>query len=370
MKYLQNLLLLLLPLASSCATFDSRSPTDRSFEAIVLKKTVDNESRQVNYDLRAGSGGAPSINRVSTRALDVARLGIFARSLDKQVSQEHGLTAWRGVYVEHLTSDSAAKSAGIVIGDVLLSLDAIELTSVDQFMEVVASALAPGRIAKARVLRRAPDETWSELTLEMTPKAKKIDETTTDSFSLEAPSKITRWTGLEIATVPANLSRELWDKDASAALVTGVVNGSAGYNGGIRAGDIVKSCNGQPVHEAASILAAIDAGAKKLELEVDGALGPHRATISATSDSESRSRFHIPIIVTHSSGVDHSQTSFLDFIFQFGFNVRRTVLSSTTRATNEVSSLSILPFGMFEFERSPSMNTNRIFWFITWSTNH
>jgi hypothetical protein len=175
---------------------------------------------------------------------------------------------------------------------------------------------------------------------------------------------------LEIATVPAQLSRELWAKDASTALVTGVVNGSAGYRGGLRGGDVVKACNGQPVVDAAAILAAIDAGAKQLELEVDGALGPHRATIATTSDSESTSHFHIPILVHHDSRVGHSETSVLDFIFQFGFNHRRTSFRSSTRETNESSKLSILPFGMFEFERSPAVDKNRIFWFIRWSTQH
>jgi hypothetical protein len=333
-----------------------------------LKKSVDADGRQVQYDLRSGTGSSPSINRVSTRVLKIAQVGVTAISIEKGLAQERGLEAWRGVLVEQVSGGSAASEAGIATGDVLLTIGGIALSSSEQFREVVASSLTPGRSTKASLLRLEQPATWTERTLEITPKARDVDETTTDSFPLEAPPAIRRWTGLEIATVSANLSREVWGKNTGVALVTGVINGSSGYAGGIRQGDIVKSCNGQPVNDAESILAMFTAGAKALDLEVDGPLGQSRAKISTSEDSEASSRFHIPILIDHSGRVDRTETSFLDFIFQFGFNYRRTTESSDNREPNEESELSILPFGMFEFERSPTRSKTTLFWFITWSS--
>lgn len=368
MRHLQLLLLLLVPFSGSCLVIPTSYPVVSKSDASVLKKSVDADGRQVQYDLRSGTGGSPSINRVSTRVLKIAQVGITAISIEKGLARERGLEAWHGVLVEQVSAGSAAREAGITAGDVLLTIGGINLSSSEQFREVVASSLTPGRATTARLLRLEQPGTWAERTLELTPKARDVDETTTDSFPLEAPPAIMRWTGLEIATVSANLSREVWGRSTGVALVTSVINGSSGYEGGIRPGDIVKSCNGQPVNDAEAILAVFSAGAESLDLEVEGPLGPSRSKISTTEDSEASSRFHIPIIIDHTGRVDHSETSFLDFIFQFGFNYRRTTESSSTREPNEVSDLSILPFGMFEFERSPTRNKTTLFWFITWST--
>jgi membrane-associated protease RseP (regulator of RpoE activity) len=368
MRHLHTLLLFLLPLASSCVVVASSERNPIVSTSVTLNKLVDEDGRQVQYDLWPSAGGAPSINKVSIRTIKIAQVGITATSIENRLAQERGLDAWRGVFVERVSANSAAQEAGLNSGDVLLSIQGIDLSSAEQFKEVVASSLTPGRATTVRLLRVEPGGAWVERTLELTPKTKSVGETTTDRIPLTAPPQIKRWTGLEIATVNAELTRAVWGKNAGAALVTGVVNGSPGYAGGIRPGDMVKSCNGQSIDNAEAILAAISAGAKALDLEVEGPLGPHQSTVRTTKDTEANSRFHIPIIIDHTGRVERTETSFLDFIFQFGFNYRRTAQSSDTREPNETSSLSILPFGMFEFERSPKRSKTTIFWFITWST--
>ena len=78
--------------------------------------------------------------------------------------------------------------------------------------------------------------------------------------------------------------------------------------------------------------------------------------------------FHTPIIVDYTGRVDRTRTSFLDFIFQFGFNYRRTVGPSRTREPAKETYLSFFPLGMFEFERSATRSRNTLFWLITWSS--
>ncbi len=369
MRNLPLLIAFLVPLAPACHV-QRHAHYDPPYPDATLTTTVDTEDRQVRYNVRAVDNGSPTIDRIDTRQVAVAQLGLHTSPIDKKTASEHGLSAWRGVWVDRLAADSAAQAAGFAPGDVLLALDDIELVSVEQFREVVESALSPGRSATARLLRRQADGSWTELTLAVTPKLKRVGETTIDSFALDSNAELKRRTGLEVATVPANLARELWNKEASAALVASVVSGSTGYRGGLRKGDVIERCNGRVVRDVADLAAALEGGAKQLELEVTGRLGAHQATIATNDDILRKSEFDIPILLHHASSVSHSETSFLDFIFQFGFNKRRTSYSSPTRAPREHESLSILPFGMFEFKRTPESDKTTLFWFITWSTKN
>ncbi len=367
MRINQALLLISLCFTSGCYL----SPQSKSTSATgtyTLATGKEEAGTRVQYDVASSRDGAPAIHRVSTRTLEVAQLGMTVMSIEKKLAEKHSIEPWRGVYISKVSDKSSSHAAGVAANDVLLSINGIELTSSEQFKGVVETVLPPEKPATMRLLRHETGRERQELTLEVTPKSKRIDETTTDRIALEAPSTLTRRTGLQIATVPANLSREIWASDGTRALVTSVVSGSPGYEGGIRCGDFVTSCNGQAVSDAQAIDAALKAGAKELQLDVDGPLGAHRGTIYPIADVEKRGRIHIPILINHSSRVDRTSTSFVHFIFQFGFSYSRESAPSTTRETNESTELSILPLGMFVFERSPTERRTTIFWFITWTS--
>ena len=218
------------------------------------------------------------------------------------------------------------------------------------------------------VLRRNASGAFEEEPIEITPGARTIEDSTTERVGLEAPDEIVQRTGMQVATLDAELARESGLGDASLALVTSVVAGASAYEEGLRGGDRILECNGAPVGGAGDVLTALRSGASRLDVVVDGHLGPHRASVGTDEDVDARSRFHVPIVVDHERCAERSSTSFLDFIFQFGFNYRRSSYDSSTREPVEKTYLSILPFGMFEFERSPKKSRNTLFWFITWST--
>ena len=149
-------------------------------------------------------------------------------------------------------------------------------------------------------------------------------------------------------------------------LVTSVVPGASAYDGGIRSGDRILECNGVPVTSAVEVLHAA-MGSDLLDVVVDGRLGEHTASVGTHESVDERTRLHIPIILDHTKRVNRTRTSFLDFIFQFGYNYHRTARASSTRRPVWETYLSILPLGMFEFKRSPDHSRNTIFCFITWS---
>jgi hypothetical protein len=61
MRHLHTLLLFLLPLASSCVVVASSERNPIVSTSVTLNKLVDEDGRQVQYDLWPSAGGAPSI---------------------------------------------------------------------------------------------------------------------------------------------------------------------------------------------------------------------------------------------------------------------------------------------------------------------
>jgi hypothetical protein len=100
---------------------------------------------------------------------------------------------------------------------------------------------------------------------------------------------------------------------------------------------------------------------------VEGALGEHDTRIDVRSDLDAYSDIDIPILFECEETLATKDWSLLDFIFQFGANSRRQYLDAETREPETYSFFSMLPFGFYEHEKTPSVSTYRIFWFIEWN---
>lgn len=364
MRPLLPVLLVALALAS-CVSGTSGKPALSG--AFVLSERAAEDGLRTKFRVQPARPG-PALVRVDTRAVQVAHLGIAARALDRAYVRDRGLEPWRGVMITSVEGGSAAFAAGLRAGNVLLSLAGESLGNVEQFREVVEARLAPGVAVPATRLRPGDEGGWIEEELEVTPGAKDVDESTTERIELDAPEEITLRTGMQVATLPAELASQAGLGDASVALVTGVVLGAAAYDEGIRGGDRIVRCNGSPVAGAADVLSALRAGGATLDVAVEGRLGAHEASIRKRADVDARNDFYVPIVIRHQQRADRTRTSFLDFIFQFGFNYRRSVHESATREEYVSKYFSMLPFGMFELESSPERTRRTIFWLITWST--
>jgi serine protease Do len=64
-------------------------------------------------------------------------LGIAIRSIDNQLADDLGLDKVSGVYIDKVNSSSAAHSAGLKRGDVVVAVDGVEIEGSPQFMEQV-----------------------------------------------------------------------------------------------------------------------------------------------------------------------------------------------------------------------------------------
>lgn len=303
---------------------------------------------------------------------DEPHLGVSVRALDVASANALRLEPWSGVYVSKVEEGAAAEAAGVAGGDVIIAMGGVDVTSPEQFEEVVQLQLAVGEVVRVDLLREGTDRLWHPSAIDLTVGAESVEATDSarDEFVLDVP--LIRATGMGVFDPGPELHARIYGADARPApVVAAVVVGSPAYLAGVRAGDRVLVAAGQQVSSVDDLRARVQGlgtRSPRLPLELDGPLGPHGASFDVLPDVLERSDFHIPVLVDYEKRPRRRSLSVLDFIFQFGFSKRTRYAVSETREPSKSSRLSILPLGMFEFSRTDTQAKNRIFWLITWSS--
>ncbi len=119
----------------------------------------------------AGYGFAVPSNIVKKVVADIMEfgvvqrgyLGVMIRDVNAQLAKDKGLDITKGVYVDSLMANSAAKSAGVKEGDVILKVNEIEVNSAPELQEVIAR-FRPGDEVELTLDRKGKEKTY-EITL-------------------------------------------------------------------------------------------------------------------------------------------------------------------------------------------------------------
>lgn len=341
-----------------------------------LSEVETNDGRTTTYSLRGRPKYFPKGNKpmqagilVATKAaLSVPYLGLDVASVDTSDAEELGIAPWTGVLVTKVDGDSAAAAAELERGDLIVSLNGEAIASEEQFADLVSRALLPGDEAVLGVNRAVAEFAREDLEVPLIVGSRGIEETESDRVDLPLDHGLVSRTGLGLVTVPSDLADEIYGIRQSTPLVSAVVTGSPAYFAGVRAGDRVLRANGEAVETVEDLRLVVDRSGGQLGLQVDGPLGPHSASFEVQDDVLGESDFQIPILVDYESNSDRTNLSILEFIFLFGYSKDVNYYASDTRQVNRRKKISILPLGMFEFTRTPKKKTNRIFWFIEWSS--
>lgn len=93
----------------------------------------------------AGYGFAVPANIVSKVVSDLQKygmvqrgyLGLMIRSVDGNLAKDKELRVTKGVYVDSITTHSAAGAAGVEVGDVIIKVDEIDVTSSAELLEII-----------------------------------------------------------------------------------------------------------------------------------------------------------------------------------------------------------------------------------------
>ena len=373
--------------------------TNNVHKGVVLATISDDDGTEQTWRAYPGNNTHPRVELSGNKVFTVPKLGVRSSSVTRERAEAFGTTPFRGTWISSVESDKPAALAGITAGQIVLKVNGQDINGSEQFSDVISSIGVPGEPLILTVLskRKPGDPIDTEQTAEVAvaPYAAKTSRGTTDSIRLETSMGVQLYTGMQAALVKQELANTIFGSLHDVTMVTGIVPGSPAYFAGLRAGDRIVKLDGQPNPSLQDVRAAILARVKTqlptaehydlardlkrplntedlsdtIQLQVDGPLGMHNATMSVDMIGE-RSRFYIPIVVGYETSDQNSRVGFLNFIFQFGFNYSSDVHESESRQPVVTSDLSILPLGMFGVKHGLHSSEYRLFWLIRWSTEN
>lgn len=105
-----------------------------------------------------GSGGAsPPSQESSGEPIAQGWLGIAIMNINERVVDHFGLTVSSGVVIVKVAPDGPGGTAGLQIGDVILAIDGVAVSTVDQVVDII-QATAPGTTVTLTVLREGVEQ--------------------------------------------------------------------------------------------------------------------------------------------------------------------------------------------------------------------
>ena len=169
-------------------------------------------------------------------------LGVAIQDVDKDLADSFQLDSVKGVLLTEVSENTPARRAGLQQGDVLLSMDGIELTGAADLRNRVAMT-APG----SRV----------DFTLSRDGKKKKIVVTIGEQpadfgrmamqRTMDDDSSLNRM-GLSLQNLSKELAERFGYKTDQGVLIAGVSPGSVADEAGIKPGHLIEEVNRQRVH--------------------------------------------------------------------------------------------------------------------------
>ncbi len=181
---------------------------------------------------------------VQNRPLVRPWIGVSGRPAPARLAFALGLTPSRTTMITNVFPDGPAAKAGLVPGDIVLSLNGFPITSFDGLRYRVATQ-SPGAPAQVRALRNG-----RLLEFEVMPVAPPTDPPPEKSW---LPG-ISAFRGARVASLSPALAEELGlDSAISGVVVLDVRAGSSSARLGLQAGDIVRSIGSRKIRTVAEL---------------------------------------------------------------------------------------------------------------------
>lgn len=177
-------------------------------------------------------------------------LGILIQDVTRELAETFGMRHPRGALVAQVLPDSPAAAAGLRAGDIVLAFNGKEVATSSNLPPMVGAAKV-GTEAMLTVLRDAESIELPVMLSELP------DE---EAFTV-APGQVEQAAADRLGLVVADLSadeRERMGLEDRGVIVEGVESGPA-QRGGIRAGDVIISFDGEPVPDTRRFRQLLDA---------------------------------------------------------------------------------------------------------------
>ncbi len=187
-------------------------------------------------------------------------LGVTVQELNPDLAAYFGVAQEKGVLVSDVFSGSPAEKGGVRAGDVIVSFDGKEISSVRELLGAVAETDV-GKTVKLGVVRENKAQTLA-LVLAERPSGNAVTRPASKGQKEEAQAPAGPWRGIEAGELDeAAVARRGTLRGASKVVVERVQPGSAAEQAGIIRGDVILEINKIPVTDLAKYRSAV-AGAK------------------------------------------------------------------------------------------------------------
>ncbi|MEM9290544.1 MAG: trypsin-like peptidase domain-containing protein [Acidobacteriota bacterium] len=168
-------------------------------------------------------------------------LGVNIQNLDYDSAQAFGLESTNGALVISVTPDTPASRGGLKHGDVIISVDDVDVVLNRDLIDYVATR-SPGEVVKIRLLRNG-----EELTKEITLTQRPGTEETPELPEAENEGSID-WLGLQYQDISPGLREQLSLPDSlRGVVITDIQQTSPLFEENVRPGQFITEVNGQPV---------------------------------------------------------------------------------------------------------------------------
>jgi serine protease Do len=188
-------------------------------------------------------------------------LGVAIQDVDKDLADSFGLESAQGVLLSEVSADTPAGKAGLKQGDVLLTMDGVELTGVADLRNRVAMTAPGGKVA---------------FTLSRDGKKEKIVVTVGEQpadFGHRATIQHTnghdsslKGMGMSLQDLNGELAERFGYKMGQGVLVVDVSPGSVAEKAGIKPGHLIEELNRHRVHSLEELQAVLEKSENKKQV--------------------------------------------------------------------------------------------------------
>lgn len=164
------------------------------------------------------------------------QLGIYPQSVEKEVAAAMGVDQARGVLVGDLIKGSAAETAGIKRGDIILALNGEPVNDPNVLRNRIAMS-APGTTVTLGVLHDGAERTITV----------KLGERQGGEVAAGGEREEKDALGFRVQELTPDVVRQLGYEGLSGVLVASVAQGSEAQERGLKRGDLIQEVNRQPI---------------------------------------------------------------------------------------------------------------------------
>ncbi|MGQ9843720.1 MAG: Do family serine endopeptidase [Spirochaetota bacterium] len=163
-------------------------------------------------------------------------LGVYIQNITPEIAKNFKFEGKKGVLVADIMKDSPAKNAKIEIGDIIISVNDVEVSDINQLRRYVAS-LKPGSSAKVKISRAGQELERAVVIAELPAQAQAPEENIEEVDSI----------GMRVGDITEENVYKFRITDTTGVIVLEIQEQSPAYEAGMMVGDIIKEIENIPV---------------------------------------------------------------------------------------------------------------------------